>query len=174
MAVTFQDYYKTLGVGRDASQDEIRRAFRKLARKYHPDVNKDKEAEEKFKLVNEANEVLKDPEKRKLYDQLGANWKAGQDFQPPPDWEDVHFEFRSSPGGAEQFTFGSGFSDFFEMLFGGRRGASPGGGEATWAMRGQDHEAEITVNLEDAYPAVHAADRFDQGGRYAVFPANSQ
>lgn len=87
MAVTFQDYYKTLGVKRDASQAEIQRAYRKLARKYHPDMNKDADASEKFKQVGEAYEVLKDPQKRKRYDTLGADWKAGQQFRPPPGWE---------------------------------------------------------------------------------------
>ena len=115
MAVKFQDYYEILGVDRTASQDEIRRAYRKLARKYHPDVNKEKEAEDKFKQLNEAYEVLKDPEKRQRYDQLGPDWEAGQDFRPPPGWEDVKFEFRTGPG-AEQFDFGGGFSDFFETF----------------------------------------------------------
>ncbi len=157
MAVKFQDYYETLGVGRNASENEIKKAYRKLARKYHPDVNKGEEAEEKFKRINEAHEVLKDPEKRKLYDQLGPDFQAGQDFKPPPGWEDVHFEFGNSAQ-AEAFSFGGGFSDFFEMLFGGRMG----GGSATkarqtaWIMRGQDHEAEVEVALEDAF---HGATR---------------
>jgi len=151
MAVKFQDYYEILGVDRKASQEEIRRAYRKLARKYHPDVNKGKEAEESFKRINEAYEVLKDPEKRKRYDQLGPEWEAGQDFRPPPGWEDVQFEFRTGPG-AEEFGFGGGFSDFFETLFGGSRFS--GGADRmgrTWAMRGQDQEAEIEVTVEEAY-----------------------
>ena len=156
MAVKFQDYYETLGVDRNASEDEIRRAYRKLARKYHPDVNKDEGAEDKFKQINEANEVLKDPEKRKLYDQLGPEWQAGQDFKPPPGWDNVHFEF-TGPS-AESFDFGGGFSDFFEMLFGRRMG---GGSRAnarqgSWVMGGQDHEAEIEIDLESAY---HGATR---------------
>lgn len=155
MAVKFQDYYETLGVGRNASEAEIKRAYRKLARKYHPDVNKDKEAEEKFKQINEAHEVLKDPEKRKLYDQLGPDWQAGQDFKPPPGWENVHFDFQTGPG-AEAFDFGGGFSDFFEMLFGGRMAGGGGASarQASWVMRGQDQEAGIEVSLEDAYHGV--------------------
>jgi len=152
MAVKFQDYYETLGVGRNASENEIKKAYRKLARKYHPDVNQDNGAEEKFKQVNEAHEVLKDPEKRQRYDQLGPDWQAGQDFRPPPGWENVHFEFGSGPQ-AEAFHFGGGFSDFFEAIFGGSMGG--GGGaratQASWVMRGQDHEARIEISIEDAY-----------------------
>ena len=137
MAMKFQDYYKTLGVSRTASDEEIQKAYRKLARKYHPDVNKSQEAEEKFKEINEAHEVLKDTEKRQKYDTLGSNWQAGQDFRPPPGWENftshaggpgggrTEFHFRtgaSGPGGAGGFDFGGlgggGFSDFFETLFG--------------------------------------------------------
>lgn len=121
----FRDYYEVLGVDRKATQEEIQKAFRKLARKYHPDVNKTKEAEDRFKEINEANEVLSDPDKRKRYDALGANWKAGQDFQPPPGWDanggSFHFNFGQGGGG----DFG-GFSDFFEAMFGG--GAFSGGG----------------------------------------------
>ncbi len=127
MAVKFQDYYEILGVQRNATQDQIQKAYRKLARKYHPDINKTKEAEEEFKKVGEAYEVLKDPEKRKRYDALGENWKMGQDFKPPPGWE-WNFQsspFGGSPGGGFGFKTrgysgfeGSGFSDFFDMLFG--------------------------------------------------------
>lgn len=149
MAVQFRDYYEVLGVSRMATEDEIKQAYRKLARKYHPDVNPgDKSAEEKFKELNEAYEVLSDPEKRKRYDELGPNWKAGQDFKPPPGWEDVHVEYGDF---GDMFGGGrgpSGFSDFFEALFGGRRGARGGAG---FAMRGQDIEAEIRLTLEEAH-----------------------
>ena len=110
----YKDYYKIMGLERDASQDEIKRAYRKLARKYHPDVSKEKDAELRFKEVGEAYEVLKDPEKRAAYDHLGANYKAGQDFHPPPNW-DSGFEFR---GGGFTDAGQAGFSDFFEELFG--------------------------------------------------------
>src|SRR3954462_15308925 len=120
MAVQFKDYYEVLDVPRGASEDEIRRSFRKLARQYHPDVAKDKKtAEEKFKELNEANEVLSDPEKRKKYDQLGANWKQGAEFRPPPGWQNARGQqFCGGQAGADfQTHFGStGFSDFFESL----------------------------------------------------------
>src|SRR5436190_23691791 len=131
MAVQFKDYYEVLGVPRGASEDEIRKAFRKLARQYHPDVAKDKKtAEEKFKEINEACEVLSDPAKRKKYDQLGANWKQGADFRPPPGWENTRGQpFGGADGGNFETHFGgTGFSDFFESLFGsaGRRGGFRG------------------------------------------------
>src|SRR2546422_7837689 len=126
MAVQFKDYCEVLGVARTATDDEIKKAFRKLARQYHPDVAKDKkQSEEKFKEVNEAYEVLSDPAKRKKYDQLGPNWKQGAEFRPPPGWENFG-QFGggagAGPGGGRQhyeFRFGgTGFSDFFEQLFG--------------------------------------------------------
>jgi curved DNA-binding protein len=152
MAVKFRDYYEVLGVAKTATEDEIKQAYRKLARKYHPDVNPaDKSAEEKFKEINEAYEVLSDADKRKRYDQLGQNWKAGQDFRPPPEWEGAHVEYGDLGdlfgGGRGQ----SGFSDFFESLFGGRRGARGGAG---FAMRGQDIEAEMALTLEEAHRGV--------------------
>jgi curved DNA-binding protein len=155
MPVEFKDYYATLGVARDASEDEIKKAFRKLARKYHPDVAKDKKsAEAKFKEINEANEVLSDPVKRKKYDQLGANWRDGdQGFQPPPGWQG------GAGGGEHEFHFGgTGFSDFFEQFFSGgsRQGfpqheydTGPGRG-AGRARRGSDIEGDILVTLEEA------------------------
>src|SRR5210317_1498201 len=105
----FKDYYEVMGVARDATQDEIKRAYRKLARKYHPDVSKESDAEARFKELGEAYAVLKNPEKRAAYDELGANWKAGQDFRPPPDW-DAGFEFS---GGGFDAGGNSAYSDFF-------------------------------------------------------------
>ncbi len=142
----FKDYYAIMGVSRNATQDEIKRSYRKLARKYHPDVSDDPQAEERFKEVGEAYEVLKDPEKRAAYDQLGAQWKAGQEFRPPPDW-DQGFEF--SDGG---FTAADAaqFSDFFESLFGGR-GRRAGRAQREFRVRGDDHHARVAVDLEDTY-----------------------
>ena len=139
----YKDYYQILGVGRDASQDEIKRAYRKLARKYHPDVSKEANAETRFKEINEANEVLKDAEKRAAYDQLGSRWQAGEQFRPPPDW-DAGFEFSGAPRGGQT----QDFSDFFSELF-GRRARHAGGAQQRAA--GQDHHAKIMLNLEDVY-----------------------
>lgn len=158
----YEDYYKTLEVSRTASAEEIQRAYRKLARQYHPDVNKEKAAEERFKHISEAYEVLKDPEKRRQYDELGANWKAGQEFRPPPGWA-------GAPGGGsrgrraaqgDMNDFG-GFSDFFESLFGGGFGSSrsspfgnaPRGqpGRRRPAEPGEDVSTEITITLAEVF-----------------------
>ncbi|MDA1076791.1 MAG: DnaJ domain-containing protein [Proteobacteria bacterium] len=147
----FKDYYTTLGLDRTASADEIKRAYRRLARKYHPDVSKEPDAEARFKEMKEAYEVLKDPEKRTAYDQFGENWEAGQDFQPPPDWQR---EFRFNTGRGGQPGAGSdGFSDFFDTLFGSGRGSGGFGGGAYREMRmgGQDMNASISISIEDAY-----------------------
>jgi curved DNA-binding protein len=144
--VEFRDYYQIMGVKRDATQDEIKRAYRKLARKYHPDVSKEADAEVRFKEVGEAYEVLKDPEKRAAYDQLGANWKAGQDFRPPPEW-DQGFEFH---GGGFTGADTSQFSDFFESLF-GRGFTGAGGGRAQFHARGEDAHARVLIDIDDAY-----------------------
>ena len=121
----YKDYYAILEVKRDATADDIKATYRRLARKYHPDVSKEKDAEEKFKELQEAHEVLKDAEKRAAYDQLGADWRPGQDFRPPPDWG-KGFEFSRPRGGGGAEGLG-GFSDFFSELFGER---SPFGGRA--------------------------------------------
>lgn len=158
MAVTFEDYYKTLGVARDASLDQIKKAYRKLARELHPDRNKADDAAEKFSKVSEAYDVLSDSEKRKKYDQLGANWKAGQEFRPPPGFEGFDFGGGSSRGGG--FHSGGDFSDFFRQMFGqggGRGGAGGfedlfgGGGGGTRTQAPREQEAEITVSLHEAY-----------------------
>jgi curved DNA-binding protein len=146
----YRDYYKILGVERSADQESIKRSYRKLARKYHPDVSKEPDAEAKFKELNEAYEVLKDPEKRAAFDQLGANWQAGQDFQPPPGW-DQGFEFH---GGGYTQVDPEQFSDFFESLFGresfgGARGFRQSAGRS--ARRGENTHAKILIDVEDAF-----------------------
>jgi len=143
----FKDYYKIMGVERSASQDEIKRAYRKLSRKYHPDVSKESDSEERFKTVGEAYEVLKDPEKRAAYDQLGADWKSGQDFRPPPEW-DQGFEFH---GGGFTEADASQFSDFFESLFGGGNAGRGQTRNPHFSQRGEDTHAKVIVELEDAY-----------------------
>lgn len=143
----YKDYYKIMGVARDASQDDIKRAYRKLARKYHPDVSKESDAEQRFKELGEAYAVLRDPEKRAAYDQLGKNWKQGQDFRPPPDW-DAGFEFSGGFGDER----GGAYSDFFESLFGQAfRGGQRAERQSGFQMRGDDHHAKVLIDLEDAY-----------------------
>lgn len=158
----FKDYYDLLGVTRTASSDDIRKAYRKLARKYHPDVNKSPDAETRFKEIAEAYEVLGDVEKRKRYDQLGANYRSGQDFAPPPGWEQMRNEFGGRPdagGGGYAAEDMGGFSDFFESLFGGGafQGAQHAGGAPFGRFRhrrGEDHEAQVTISLEEAFHGV--------------------
>jgi curved DNA-binding protein len=148
----YKDYYTIMGVARTATQDEIKRAYRKLAKKFHPDVSKEKNAEARFKEMQEAYEVLKDPEKRAAYDQLGSNYRAGQEFRPPPDWG-RNFEFTSGNSGSDAGN--AEFSDFFSQMFGARspfgnaRGGArrPGG----FAAPGQDHVAQIEISVIDAY-----------------------
>ena len=160
----YKDYYATLGVAKDASQPEIQKAYRKLARKYHPDVNKKPEADAKFKEINEAHEVLKDEDKRAKYDQFGSNWKqAQQTGAPPPGFEDMYTVFTSGAGGdrGQAYDFsGEGFSSFFDMLFGGGFGGPGQGGPraTTWStgptgpthQAGADHEAGISLTLVEA------------------------
>jgi DnaJ-class molecular chaperone len=159
MPVKFKDYYELLGVKRDATDDQIRQAYRKLARKHHPDLNPgDRVAEDKFKEINEANEVLSDAEKRKRYDQLGANWKNGAEFTPPPDWGRVNVQFED----LGSIFSGGGFSEFFQTVFGGARPAGQPDhrrrGKRAGSGRGQDAEAEMEISLEDAH----------RGGRHRI------
>src|SRR3989440_9429798 len=156
MAVKFRDYYEILGVARSAKEEEIKKTYRKLARKYHPDLNpNNKQAEEKFKEIQEAYEVLSDAEKRRKYDQLGANWKNGADFTPPPNWGGfqgtINMDDLFSRAGQER---GTTFSDFFEMLFGGMGGMGGFGGSgarpgtatrARWGTRAPKGEAETEL-----------------------------
>ena len=156
MPVAFKDYYATLGVPRDASDEDIKKAFRKLAREFHPDVAKDKKAaEEKFKAINEANEVLSDPVKRRKYDQLGADWKNAGRAQPPPGRRASGEE--GAPTGHDFHFGGTGFSDFFEQFFsGGSRygfppdAEHPGPGAGQHAWQGSDIEGDLLVTLEEA------------------------
>lgn len=165
----YKDYYKIMGLARDASAEDIKRAHRRLARQYHPDVSKEKDAEARFKEISEAYEVLRDPEKRAAYDQLGTRWQAGQDFRPPPEWN----AGAAHPGKGFEWTFegagsdtGADFSDFFEALFkhgfasapGRSAGATnrrtrsaSGGRRASYSQDGEDLHAKILIDLEDAY-----------------------
>ena len=168
----YKDYYQTLGVNRDAKPEEIKRAYRKLARKYHPDVSTEPDAEARFKEIGEAYEVLKDEKKRAAYDNLGRNWRAGEEFTPPPGWE---------PGpdfGAGFSSHGFDFSDFFETLFGGGRGQRRGGFEgfdpfsghrntyARSAARGRDESVRVRIPLGDAFSGTERSLEIqDSGGR---------
>ncbi len=147
----YKDYYQIMGVEREASQDDIKRAYRKLSRKYHPDVSKESDAELRFKEIGEAYEVLKDPEKRVAYNQLGSQWKSGQGFQPPPDW-DEGFEFN---GGGYTAGNAEHFSDFFEQLFGGRGGRNHGFSTNRQSMHGQNTHAKIVIDLDDSYKGAN-------------------
>jgi curved DNA-binding protein len=151
----YKDYYETLGVARGAPADEIKRAYRKLARKYHPDVSKEKNAENKFKEVSEAYEVLRDAEKRAAYDQLGRDFRNGQQFRPPPDWGQ---RFGQQPGAGQRYSDINGFSDFFSSLFGGAAGS----GHAP-----QDADAgPLDVTVEEAYQGTKRRITLNEGGRH--------
>ena len=156
------DYYKVLGISRSATKDEIHKAFKKLARKYHPDVSKEPDAEDRFKQINEAQEVLSDPEKRQRYDRLGADWKHGSPFEPPPGWQGQGSPFNVRMDGMD------GFSDFFSSIFSGFGGRGQQGGSFSFEDRfggggrragrgprpphkGQNVEGDLTISLEEAY-----------------------
>jgi curved DNA-binding protein len=164
--VQFKDYYSALGVAPDASADEIKRARRKLARKFHPDLSKEPNAAERMKEVNEAYEVLGDPEKRAAYDKVRTGQRPGEEFRPPPGW-DEGFEFSGSGLGGDDGRF----SDFFESLFGGMRGrAGQQGPSRGFAARGNDHHARIAIDLEDAFTGARRqislqAPEWDASGR---------
>ncbi|MDO9468802.1 MAG: DnaJ C-terminal domain-containing protein [Thiobacillus sp.] len=167
----FRNYYDVLGVARDATAHDIKKAFRKLARKYHPDISREPEAERRMQEVNEAYAVLSDPEKRAAYDQHGNTYRPGEEFHPPPDW-DAGFEFSThgfTPGAEE-----SGFSDFFDQIFGRAGGYSPGHtGRATHRGQGEYHRARIYLDLDDAYSGATRqitlrAPKLDAQGRVAL------
>jgi curved DNA-binding protein len=145
----FKDYYQILGVARDATAENIKKSFRKLARKYHPDVSKEPDADERMKEINEAYAVLSDPEKRAAYDQLGRGYHSGEDFRPPPDW-DAGFEFSGHGFPPHE---AADFSDFFAELF-GRMGGPRSGFDSrrgTFHAGGQDHHAKVLLDIEDAF-----------------------
>jgi curved DNA-binding protein len=179
MAVAFQDYYEALGVPRDASAEDIRRAYRTLARQYHPDVNKEPGAEDRFKQISEAYEVLRDEDKRRRYDRLGANWRRGQDVSGAPGFEEA---FRNGGGGAGgggfrdvRVDFGgadfgdSGFSDLFESLFSrGSRPGAGGSGAGNFSMQGSDQEAVLELSLEEAARGGRRQVSFADGRSFEV------
>ena len=142
----YQDYYKILGLEREATPDQIKQAYRKLARKYHPDVSKETDAEKRFKEIGEAYAVLKDPEKKSAYDQMGNNWSGGQGFNPPPNW-DSGYEFRGNGWGDHA---NPDHSEFFESIF-GRRAQQANQQSAQLNIPGEDHHAKIEIDLVDSY-----------------------
>jgi curved DNA-binding protein len=150
----YKDYYKIMGVARNASQEEIKRAYRQLARKYHPDVSKEVDAEKRFKDIGEAYEVLKEPQKRAAYDQLGAQWHTGAGFQSAPGWDNSGFDFKS-----DDFNDGIDFSDFFESMLHRRTSGSSrkSSRDSGFGIKGKDHRAKINITLEDAYHGVNRA-----------------
>ncbi|MEE4378760.1 MAG: DnaJ C-terminal domain-containing protein [Candidatus Competibacteraceae bacterium] len=162
----YKDYYQMLGLSRSASEDDIKKAYRRLARKYHPDVSREPNAEERFKEVAEAYEVLRDADKRSAYDQLGSNWQSGQDFRPPPNWQNSSFHFRKDGLGGGQ----ADFSDFFESLFGGLGGAGLGGGRRGFQQPVEDQHSRLEISLEEAYQGTQRTvqlqvPEIDAGGR---------
>ncbi len=158
MSVKFHDYYELLGVNRNASEKEIKAAYRKMARKWHPDLhpaNEKEKAEEKFKKINEAYEVLKDPDKRARYDQLGSSWKEGENFKPPPDMNG--FRFHTSGDFGNRSDFGGGFSDFFKMFFSEATQGNTGHAGQSYrqrSVRGEDIESEIKLTIEEAFNGI--------------------
>lgn len=166
--MNYKDYYEIMGVSKNATPEEIKKAYRKLSRKYHPDVSKEKDAEERFKEIGEAYEVLRDEEKRAAYDQLGSNWKAGQGFTPPPNWQDQFAQYGDQYSSAD----GEPFSDFFESLF-GRGGFQRDMHGGNHRARGQDSRAQIMIDLEDAYTGATrsislSGQTIDEHGRVQV------
>jgi curved DNA-binding protein len=152
----YRDYYEVLGVARGADADAVKRAYRKLARKYHPDVSKEKNAENKFKEVQEAYEVLRDPEKRAAYDQLGRDYRTGQQFRPPPDWaQRFGHSGGSQSAGSQRFSDLNGFSDFFSSLFGGATGAPPPEADAGY----------LEVSVEEAFTGTKRRVALNEAGR---------
>jgi curved DNA-binding protein len=148
----YKDYYEVLGVARGAEAEAVKRAYRKLARKYHPDVSKEKNAESRFKEVQEAYEVLRDPEKRAAYDQLGRDYRTGQQFRPPPDWSQ-----RFGQSGSQRFSDLNGFSDFFSSLFGGAAAAGAPPPEAD--------AGHLDVTVEEAYAGTKRRVALNEAGR---------
>ncbi|MBX3709075.1 MAG: DnaJ domain-containing protein [Gammaproteobacteria bacterium] len=182
----YKDYYSILGVKKNASQDEIKQAYRRLARKYHPDVSKESNAEEHFKNLQEAYEVLKDPEKRTAYDQLGSHWKQGQEFRPPPGWDANTQFYTTNDNGAFSESDLGGFSEFFSNLFGRSRTQFQEDDFTGFKQRGNDQHAKISITLEDAFhgttktlqlqmPEVSASGQLHQATRTikVVIPAGA-